>query len=238
MILCLLFLTPTTEWIRGERILDFLVFFLLASCVECQESIIPVEQHLGNTNKVKNIMASAVYTKAASYYHWMVAAPLLGSIACVLKAQNSPKAEKGPWMHRHKSLGVLTGIVVLPRLGYRIMNIGKYKIEELPGHGPVQSMAASISHVALYAFMTVMPATGIAMGMYGGKGLPFFWTSIPGFEQKNGKLAGQSFKIHKTLGTYGKYLVPIHGGAAVGHYFTGAPKIFARINPFRGPPKH
>ena len=55
----------------------------------------------------------------------------------------------------------------------------------------MQSMAASISHVALYAFMTVMPATGIAMGMYGGKGLPFFWTSIPGFEQKNGKLAGQ-----------------------------------------------
>lgn len=36
-----------------------------------------------------------------------------------------------------------------------------------------------------------MPATGIAMGMYGGKGLPFFWTTIPGFEQKNGKLAGQ-----------------------------------------------
>jgi hypothetical protein len=27
--------------------------------------------------------------------------------------------------------------------------------------------------------------------MYGGKGVPFFWTTIPGFEQKNGKLAGQ-----------------------------------------------
>ena len=67
----------------------------------------------------------------------------------------------------------------------------KYNIEKLPGHGPVQSVAASVSHIALYAFMTLMPATGIAMGMYGGKGLPFFWTSIPGFEQKNGKLAGQ-----------------------------------------------
>ena len=28
------------------------------------------------------------------------------------------------------------------------------------------------------------------MGMYSGKGLPFFWTTLPGFEP-NGKLAGQ-----------------------------------------------
>ena len=75
-------------------------------------------------------MASAVYSKAASYYHWMVAAPLIGSVACVLKAQDAPKGEKGPWMHRHKSLGVLTGIVVLPRLGYRIINMGKVRFEE------------------------------------------------------------------------------------------------------------
>lgn len=146
------------------------------------------------------------------------------------------------WMWRHKSLGVLTGIVVAPRLGYRLFNLAKvscsqliigeetvqvkvensfewenpqeahycskafygfflhlifpfcfqqYKIEHLPGHGPVLNIAASASHLALYGFMTIMPATGIAMGMYGGKGLPFFWTTIPGFEQKNGKLAGQ-----------------------------------------------
>jgi hypothetical protein len=28
--------------------------------------------------------------------------------------------------------------------------------------------------------MTVMPATGIAMGYFGGKGLPFFVTTLPG----------------------------------------------------------
>lgn len=108
----------------------------------------------------------------------------------------------------------------------------------LPGTGPIEGVLSKVSHVALYGFMTVMPGTGIAMGLYGGKGLPFFWTTIPGFEQKNGKIAGQSFKIHKQLGTYGKYLVPLHASAAFGHYFTNAPRIFTRINPFRGPPKH
>mmetsp|Transcript_7906 Transcript_7906/g.9857 ORF Transcript_7906/g.9857 Transcript_7906/m.9857 type:complete len:188 (+) Transcript_7906:113-676(+) len=184
---------------------------------------------------------ASVYTRSAAYYHWMVAAPLIGSVGSVLKAQDIPKEEKDEkmkWMWRHKSLGVLTGLVVAPRLGYRLFNMGKYQIEHLPGHGPIMNMLGQASHIALYGFMTIMPATGIAMGMYGGKGLPFFWTTIPGFENKNGKLAGQNFKIHKLVGTYGKFLIPVHVGAAFGHYFTGAPKIFARINPFRGPPMH
>ncbi len=140
-------------------------------------------------------MASSVaYTRVASYYHWLVAAPLIGSVASVLKCQNTPKAEKkekARWMWRHKSLGVLTGLVVLPRVGYRLFNAAKYKIRDMPGEGPIISAAGKAGHYALYGFMTIMPVSGIAMGMYGGKGLPFFWTTIPGFEKKNGKVAGQ-----------------------------------------------
>jgi hypothetical protein len=44
----------------------------------------------------------------------------------------------------------------------------------------------------------------------------------------------QSFKIHKTLGVYGKYLIPIHAGAAVTHSMRGH-AIFSRINPFGRP---
>jgi len=187
-------------------------------------------------------MSVAVYTKTASLYHWLVAIPLMGSIGCVLQAQNTPKEQKkdkANLMHLHKSLGVLTGMIVAPRFAYRLFARSKYSsVGHLPGTGPVEGAASTASHLGLYGFMTIMPLTGIGMGMYGGKGLPFFWTTIPGFEKKNGKLAGQNFKIHKTLGTYGKYLVPIHAGAAFGHYFTNAPKIFTRINPFRGPPKH
>lgn len=62
----------------------------------------------------------AVYTIAASYYHWMVAIPLIGAVGTVLKAQQAPKEEKGDWMFRHKSLGLLTGMMVAPRLAYRL----------------------------------------------------------------------------------------------------------------------
>mmetsp|Transcript_33778 Transcript_33778/g.62073 ORF Transcript_33778/g.62073 Transcript_33778/m.62073 type:complete len:85 (-) Transcript_33778:340-594(-) len=52
--------------------------------------------------------AGKAYTILASYYHWAVAAPLMGSIASVLICQQSPKSEKGKWMYRHKSLGLIT----------------------------------------------------------------------------------------------------------------------------------
>ena len=105
---------------------------------------------------------SAKYTVAASYFHWLVAAPLIGSVGCVLKCQQSPKEEKGKWMWRHKSLGLLTGIIVAPRLGYRLFNAAKYKIGHPTGTGPIEGGLANLSHAGLYAFMTIMPATGIA----------------------------------------------------------------------------
>jgi len=146
-------------------------------------------------------------------------------------------------MHRHKSLGLLTGIVVAPRFAYRMLNFSKHLLRPLSGSGPVEHTLGNFSHLALYGFMTIMPASGIAMGYYGGKGLPFFTTSFAGIkhteETKKGNLAiaGQSYSIHKTIGTYGKYLIPLHAGAAVQHSLRGQ-AIFARVNPFRGSPKH
>ena len=44
-------------------------------------------------------------------------------------------------------------------------------------------------HYALYGFMIIMPASGIAMGYYGGKGLPFFTTTLAGAKESNGAIA-------------------------------------------------
>eukprot|EP00957_Ditylum_brightwellii_P128062 9766667-Ditylum_brightwellii.AAC.1 len=125
-------------------------------------------------------MSVTVYTKAASAYHWIIAALLIGSVGCVLQAQQAPNAEKGLWMHRHKSLGLLTGILVAPRLAYCLINCKKYGIGHTTGTGSVEEMAATLLHYSLYAFMKIMPASSIAMGYYGGKDLPFFNTSFSG----------------------------------------------------------
>jgi cytochrome b561 len=71
-----------------------------------------------------SLAPKALYSSAASYFHWMVAIPLTGCVGTVLKAQQAPKEEKGTWMFRHKSLGLLTGMLVAPRLAYRVFNRG------------------------------------------------------------------------------------------------------------------
>mmetsp|Transcript_48497 Transcript_48497/g.58718 ORF Transcript_48497/g.58718 Transcript_48497/m.58718 type:complete len:188 (+) Transcript_48497:92-655(+) len=185
---------------------------------------------------------SALYSQTASYFHWAVAFPLMASIGAVLKAQSAPKEEKGLWMHRHKSMGLLTGMIVAPRVGYRLVKWAKYKIPHVTGTGHIEHKAADFSHILLYGFMTTMPATGIAMGYFGGKGLPFFGTSFSGIvhtdetKQRNISIAKQSFSIHKQLGVYGKYLVPLHIGASLQHWLRGH-TIFSRINPFAARPK-
>ena len=75
-------------------------------------------------------MSVAAYTKTASLYHWAVAIPLMGSIGCVLQAQNTPKEQKkdkANLMHLHKSLGLLTGIIVAPRFAYRLFARSKVR---------------------------------------------------------------------------------------------------------------
>ena len=176
-------------------------------------------------------VASMAYSRTAGVFHWLVAFPVIGCIGTVMKSQQVPKEEKPLWMFRHKSLGLLTGMIVAPRLAYRLFS-GKYTVRPLEGNVQWENMAGTLSHYALYGFMVIMPATGIAMGYYGGKGLPFFTTTLSGAKVANGQIAKNSFKIHKQLGTYGKYLIPLHVGASGFHWVRGQ-SIFTRINPFR-----
>ena len=63
---------------------------------------------------------------------------------------------------KDKSLGLLTGIIVAPRLGYRLINAAQFKSVGHPvGTGPIEGKLADASHAALYAFMTIMPISGI-----------------------------------------------------------------------------
>lgn len=93
-----------------------------------------------------------------------MAPAFIGSIGAVLQAQQVKGKAKGDWMFRHKSLGLLAGILVAPRFAARLFS----KIPgPLEGTNALQAAASKATHYAMYAFMAVMPATGIAMGYYG-----------------------------------------------------------------------
>lgn len=157
------------------------------------------------------------YAAPLRYLHWLIAAGTIGAFGFVQAAQRSKGADKANYMMLHKSLGLSVLVLTAPRLALRLAT----KIPApVPGSAPEQFLAAA-GHAAMYGFLIAMPATGFVMGYYGGKGLPFFGATIPGAVEKDGKLAGRAFKLHKQIGLYYEYFVPMHVGAVGLHALKG-----------------
>ena len=190
----------------------------------------------------------------------------LGCIGFVTLAQQLSfkdpveKKKKIRYMMLHKSCGLLVAALMIPRLGYRLAS----KLPAAPTGDRIQHVLSNFSHVALYAGLILMPVSGIVMGYFGGKGLPFFGATIPGAlvllvlllvlvvvvlplamlllllltapalatgaTEKDGKLAGKAYKLHKQVGSYWKWVVPVHVGA-VGWHALRAEHILYRMNP-------
>eukprot|EP01128_Nolandella_sp_AFSM9_P010247 TRINITY_DN704_c1_g1_i2.p1 TRINITY_DN704_c1_g1~~TRINITY_DN704_c1_g1_i2.p1 ORF type:complete len:296 (+),score=92.07 TRINITY_DN704_c1_g1_i2:113-889(+) len=162
------------------------------------------------------------------YLHWFMAIGIIGCIIFVKLAQSSKKNEdKGYYMKYHKTFGLIMAAAIVPRVGYAIFSRAPTM---LPAPS-IQQTAAKVSHFALYGFMCFMPITGITMGYFGGKGLPFFNWVIPGKATPDGSIAGPAYKSHKFVGQFLPYVIPIHVGGALVHAAKGQ-KIFRRINPF------
>jgi cytochrome b561 len=149
--------------------------------------------------------SSSSYTTAVQAMHWAMGVSVLGTFAFVNMAQQTTdKKKKMDYMFIHKSFGTAAAMLLVPRLGIRLAS-------SHPGHLTSvawEKFAAAASHTAMYGFLIAMPATGVAMGYFGGKGLPFFFTTLPGAsgDSKDGKLAGKAFKLHKQLGQPMEYV--------------------------------
>ena len=194
------------------------------------------------------------YAQSIKILHWVMGAAMLTCMGTVklsqwttadtwwngyVSAKGTKGATKGALMMIHKSTAVLVAAMIVPRVLLRMVTKAPTPLE-----GPaLEHFAANVSHTALYGFMLAMPATGIAMGYYGGKGVPFYGLytfpgkgspGMPAKEKEDGKFAGTMFKWHTWMGQYIFYLLPVHVGAVGLHTFKGQP-ILSRVNPFASP---
>lgn len=185
--------------------------------------------------------AALTYSRTASAFHWLVGIPMIGSVGAVLRAQQVPKSEKQYWMHQHESLGLVSAAILMPRLAYRLaFSRSAYNVVDLPGTRTIEKLAANTTYAGLHGFAIACSVTGVGMNYLGGWGLPFFWTKFEGLpktpenKEKYGPVAYKMYQVHKQVGYYGKYLIPLHVAGSMTHLAKGH-SIFARINPFRAP---
>lgn len=184
------------------------------------KSIIPGSRGFAGSVAETATALEQQYAAPLRYLHWLIAGGTIGAFATVQLAMNSPKEnmkDKMNYMMLHKSLGLTVLGLTAPRLLLRLTT----KIPPAVPGSFIEQTAASAGHALMYVFLIGMPATGFMMGYFGGKGLPFFGMVIPGAEKRDGKLAGQAFKIHKQMGYYYELFVPLHIGAVGIHALKG-----------------
>lgn len=162
----------------------------------------------------------SAYSPATAALHWASAGTLIGSIGCVVAAQNSKEpSTKERLMWHHKSLGLLTAGLLVPRVAAALLT-------PRPSAGP-----SAVGHVLLYFFTATLAVSGIAMGYFSGKGLPFFVGTLPGASAPTPGAASQAYSFHKMVGKYGKLLIPAHVVGIVAQTARGEEVVSRIISP-------
>ncbi|WP_414902655.1 cytochrome b [Sphingomonas flavalba] len=164
--------------------------------------------------------------------HWVMVLLISAVYATILLRENYPKGtdiREGlkAW---HFMLGLTVLALVIIRLIARLSSRRPPISPEPPAW---QSLLASATHFALYAFMLAMPVAGWVILSASGKTIPFFGLELPALVGQSKALAGQVKELHETVGTIGYFLIGIHALAALFHHYVVKDDTLRRMLPGR-----
>lgn len=115
----------------------------------------------------------ARYTTTAIALHWLIALLLLGQFAFGLLLEDIPRGTpaRGMYVNLHKSSGILIGLLILVRIGWRLT----HRPPPLPDTMPAwQRHASRFSHILLYLCMVTLPLSGYLASNFSRHGIKFF----------------------------------------------------------------
>jgi cytochrome b561 len=173
------------------------------------------------------------YTRVAIGLHWLIALAIFGSFALGLYMSDLPLSpQKLKFYSWHKWAGVTIFLVVVARLGWRLL----HPPPATPAGIPVwQAKAAAATHVLLYLLMLAVPLSGWLMSS--AKGFQTVWFGVlplPDLLAKDKELGDLLQQVHKLLNFSMAALVVAHLGAALKHHFLDRDDVLARMLPFLG----
>lgn len=113
------------------------------------------------------------YTATAIALHWLIALLLIGQFAFGLLLEDIPRGTpaRGLYVNLHKSTGILIGLLILIRIGWRLAHAPP----PFPPAMPIwQRRAARANHLLLYLCMLSMPLSGYLGSNFSRHGIKFF----------------------------------------------------------------
>lgn len=169
------------------------------------------------------------YTRLAILLHWVIAALLIGQFAFGWYLNDIPRGvpARGYWVNIHKSSGMLIGLLIVFRLGWRLV----HKLPPLPASiAPWQRRAALFTHHALYFLMLVMPLSGYLASNFSRYGVHFFnVVKLAPWGVDDKQLYGIFSQVHNTSSWLLLSLVIVHVLAALKHLLVDRDTVFSRM---------
>ena len=184
-----------------------------------------------------NLSSHARYTGTAIVLHWGIALLLLGQFVFGLLLDDIPRGTpaRGYYVNLHKSTGILIGLLILLRLGWRLTHSPPPLPQSTP---PWQRRAARLSHALLYLCMLALPLSGYLASNFSKHGIKFFnlvrWAPW-GPDDKTWYAVFNG--AHHLAALLLALLVAVHVLAVAKHMLVDRDGLLLRMWPQRGPPR-
>ena len=179
-------------------------------------------------------MTRSTYSPVAKALHWAMALGIFGLVvlgSVMSDMEFSP--EKLQYFSWHKWAGVTIFMLVWVRLVWRLISPPPAYPNSMPLN--VQRLAHA-GHIALYAFMLIIPISGWLMSS--AKGVSTVWFGIvplPDLISKDKALGHLLEEVHGTLSWIMVTLIAGHMLAALKHHFIDHDDTLRRMAPFTQP---
>ncbi|MBX3694310.1 MAG: cytochrome b [Steroidobacteraceae bacterium] len=174
----------------------------------------------------------SAYNPALIGIHWLtllllIAVYLLIELREIYPKGSDPRELMKTW---HNMLGLAVFGLVFIRLALRFA----FRAPPITPQPPAwQHSFALAMHLALYAFLVVMPLLGWLTLSAKGKPIPFFGLQLPALIGTDKPLAENLEEIHEFIGTLGYYLIGLHTVAALAHHYLMRDDTLLRMLPWR-----
>lgn len=169
------------------------------------------------------------YGLIAILLHWITAIAVMGLFAFGLWMTGLDYYD--PWYRRapalHKSIGILLSLLLLMRLGWRLVNPRPAPLEN---HATSERLVASIVHPLLYLLLFATMLAGYLISTADGRSIPVFgWFDVPatlsGIDNQE-DIAGE---IHLVLAITLVSIAALHALAALKHHFLDRDRTLLRM---------
>ena len=171
------------------------------------------------------------FTRTAMLMHWLIALLLLGQFGFGWLLDDIPRntPARAYFINLHKSTGIVIGMLILLRIVWRLT----HQAPRLPASmRHWQQRAASISHLAMYVCMLLMPLSGYLASNFSKHGVKFFNLVKWAPWGQDDKAIYLIFNLtHKATAVLFAALIALHLLAVVKHALIDRDHLFSRMWP-------